>query len=114
MNDLLRSILIAGLGGACVYFFYIIGVSNVDRVVGEELLKAFGYGCLAGFIVGALDEVSGGVPLLNSWLALGICIFIVMPMLRVPVRGGLFWTSFTYGYTAYLMWQGYNGRLQKY
>ena len=115
MNDLLRKIVVAGVGGMCVYCFFVIGKRGVDYIQAEFLLRAFAFGALAGLIIGALDEVGGkGLPVLTSWLALGICVFAVLPMLRAPVRDDLFWVAFIYGYVAYLMWQGYHGKLQKF
>lgn len=114
MNNLLRGILIAGIGGMCVYCFFIIGKRGLDYIEAQFVLQAFGFGCLAGFIIGALDEVSGrSLPILTSWLALGVCVFVILPMLRAPIRDDLFWPAFIYGYTAHLMWLGYQGKLQK-
>ncbi|WP_372371280.1 hypothetical protein [Candidatus Uabimicrobium sp. HlEnr_7] len=115
MNHLMRGILISGLGGMAVYCFFVIGKYGLDDVQAKFIIQAFGFGCLAGLIIGALDEVSGrSLPLINSWLALGVCVFVVLPMLRAPLRDDLFWAAFIYGYTAHLIWQGYQGKLQKY
>lgn len=115
MNNLMRNILIAGLGGMALYVFFITGKYGFDNVRGNFTLQAFGFGCLGGFVAGMLDEVSNkGIPFLTSWAALIVCIFVIFPMLRAPVRDDLFWGAFVYGYAAYLTWQGYNGKLRKY
>ena len=111
MNDSMRTIVVAGLGGVAFYIFFNIAREPVSRIEAELLFKAFGFGCLAGLILFILSELGGtGVPFVSSWLALALCVFVVRPMI---VDRDLFWHAFIHGYIAYLLWQGYNGKLKK-